>query len=133
MKPTAEIVATTADQAGYSTSCAQNSWTELNNIDVPNVDHEGLFVRMRVRTADVGDAIAGKVRIKHNSDYYPSSSGLRVYACAISGQRRDKDVLVTIPKNMANENIKLEYWNFDPTDNYEGHIEIWGHSAHKHQ
>ena len=141
LRPTAEIVAATQAATINSVSLPPDSWTEVRSLTVPDEDHESLFVHatFQYRLNAAGSPGIGwvRARLKHNSDYYPNSTGLDVTGYFTSGDDSHcASFLFHIPKNIKGEPVKLEVYNDHPTRTRSAefvYMKCWGDTPHKHQ
>jgi len=122
--PTAGVVAAATVIAGSWISCTANVWIEMISLTVANVAMEVLFANALVQ--HLTDTVAGYLRLKKDSTYYPSVNGT-----FISGTKSGQ-TMITIPENVANQIVKLEYKALN-TGNYMGNLNVWGHSPHSHR
>ena len=131
-KPTEGIVAGWAGGSASAVSVPANTWTELLSMTIPDEGHEVLFVYAGVVRHTNDSLIDGSVRIKVDSTYYPSSTGIHIWQSGHQDEYTHAYVLITIPKNVKGKTLKLEFRTAN-ADTYSGELQMWGHSPHCHR
>lgn len=147
LEPSQEVVA--AASAGQTTSAYSltTSFGDAISITVGSSDTENLFVFYNaqfVYTSGAFDPYTIDIyaRVRHGSDYYPTSSGVLYRAWESYLDDAPKFFLswfFTIPKNMNGETIYIQLKaSALPSDGggltaFRQAVSVWGHEPHKHQ
>lgn len=135
---TSGTVATAFQQLfGNLVECNTSTFTTIESITVPSVDHEILFVRATVKRNTFVKAMFVFVKITVDGVDYPDATGLYLTGAPYvpaSGSTLFAQgfVTFTLPFNANGKTIELKVKALDETDDYQGRFELWGHSQHTH-
>lgn len=135
--PGSSVVANVA-ASGTSTPVNDSTWTTLVSLNVPDVNHEALFIfasAMIVTAPGINYSICGRIYDETADVYYPIDSSTSVQETYYMPDLASISAIFffALPKNLKNHTLKFQIKHgIGSTKSFFGRVTYWGHAPHTH-